>query len=287
MSLHALRKIEKLPIDYSDDFFSHYPRLKVGVIESVAYYGAQLSRLAEDVITQSLARHSDWVITGPAYNVLPGAPNLLCSYIYEDLKDKLPDSVTLSLAKLRDETSDLEIRDSGSLNSYHNYSTFTRHERTQAYDHAPEPSMEPCDFLGRSILFVNDINVTGTHQRYMERFFAKRDPPQICWLYVLVIDREIAEAQPELEYEINLSSIATFEKFANLLATQHLEYTSRCITRLLAVDVSRLEKVLQMLDEGRLKKILELATAEGRFSGNYFKEKIDLLKRYAGRNITT
>jgi len=271
-----------LPIDYSDGFFSHYPRLKLGVIESVVYYGAQLSRLAEDVITQSLTGHTDWVITGPAYNVLPGAPNLLCSYIYEDLKKKLPDSVTLSLGKLRDETADLEIKDSDSLNSYHNYSTFTQHERTQLYEHAPEPSIEPRDFLGRSILFLNDIKVTGTHERYMQRFFAKLHPPQICWLYVLVIDREIAQAQPELEYAINHSSIASFEEFADLLATHHLEYTSRCITRLLSEEVSSLEQLFQMLDEGRRKTILELATAEGRFSGNYFKEKIDLLKRYAG-----
>lgn len=255
----------------------------MGVVESVGYYGAQLSRLAEDVITQSLARHSDWVITGPAYDVLPGAPNLLCSYIYEDLTNKLPDSVTLSPGKLRDDTADLEIKDSESLNSYHNYSTFTRHERTQLYDHAPEPSIEARDFLGRSILFVNDIKVTGTHERYLQRFFEKLNPPQICWLYVLLIDREIAEAQPELEYKINNSYIASFEEFADLLATHEVEYTSRCITRLLSEEVSNLEKLFQMLDEGRKKKILELATAEGRFSGNYFKEKIDLLKREISR----
>ena len=281
MSLHSLRRIEQLPIDYSDDFFSHYPRLKLGVIESVAYYGAQLSRLADAVITQS--GHTDWVITGPAYNVLPGAPNLLCSYIYEDLKNKLPDSVTLTLGKLHDETANLEIKDSESLNSYHNYSTFTQRERTQLYDHAPEPIIEPRDFLGRSILFLNDIKVTGTHERYLQRFFAKLKPPQICWLYVLVIDPKIAAAQPELEYAINHSSIAGFEEFADLLATQHMEYTARCITRLLSVEVSNLEKLLQMLDEDRRKTILELATAEGRFTGNYFKEKIDLLKSYVQR----
>jgi hypothetical protein len=250
----------------------------LGVIESVVYYGDRLSRLAGNVITQSLTGHTDWVITGPAYNVLPGAPNLLCSYVYEDLKNKLPDSVTLSLGKLRDETADLEIKDAESLNSFHNYSTFTQHQRTQLYEHAPEPLIEPREFLGRSILFLNDIKVTGTHERYMQRFFAKLDVPQICWLYVLVIDREIAEAQPELEYKINNSCIASFDEFADLLATHHLEYTSRCITRLLSEDVSNLEQLFQMLDEGRKKKILELATAEGRFSGNYFKEKIDLLK---------
>ena len=280
MSLHSLRVIKQLPIDFSDDFFRHYVRLKLGVIESVVYFGAQLSRLVEDVITQSPTGHTDWVINGPAYNVLPGAPNLLCSYICEDLKNKLPDSVTLSLGKLREETPDLEIKNSESLNSFHNYSTFTQRERTQFYEHAPEPSIEPRDFLGRSILLLNDIKVTGTHERYLRRFFAKLDPPQICSLYVLVIDRAIAEAQPELEHAINYSSIASFEEFADLLATEHLKYTPRCITRLLSEEVSNLEKLFQMLDEGRRKTILELVTAEGRFNGKYFKEKIDLLKRY-------
>src|SRR2546425_240348 len=257
-SLRSLRIIEKLPIDYSDDFFGHYPRLKLGVTESVDYYGAQLSRLAQDVITESLPGPTDWAITGPPYNVLPGAPNLLCSYIYEDLKNKLLDSITLSLVHLSVETDDLEIKDSESLNKYHNYSRFTQQERTQLYEQSPEPLIEPRDFRGRSILFVNDIKVTGTHQRYMQQAFAKVDPSQICWLYILAINREIAEAQPEIEYAINHSSIASFEEFADLLATHNLEYTSRCITRLLSYESSQMAKLFQMLDVGRKKAILEL-----------------------------
>ena len=268
-----------MPIDYSDDFFGHYPRLKLGVTESVDYFGAQLSRLAADVIMQSHPGPTDWVITSPAYNVLPGAPNLLASYIYDDLKNKLPESLTLSLKRLRVETDNLEIKDAESLNSYHNYSTFTQQERSQLYEHAPGPLFELSDFRGRSILFLNDINVTGTHQRYMERAFAKIDSPQICWLYVLTIDREIAEAEPEVEYAINHSRLAGFEEFADLLATDNLEYTSRCITRLLSYELSQLATLFQMLDVGRREAILELALAEGRFSGDYFKEKIDLLKR--------
>jgi hypothetical protein len=281
-SLCSLRVIERLPIDYSDDFFSHYPRLKLGVTESVDYYGARLSRLAEDVIVQSLPGSTDWVITAPAFNVLPGGPNLLASYIYEDLKNKLPDSITLSLVHLRVETDDLEIKDSEALHKYHNYSTFTQQERNQLYEQTREPLIEPRDFRGRSILFLNDIKVTGTQQRYMHQAFAKLNPRQICWLYILDVDREIAEAQPEVEYEINHSCVASFEEFAELLSMQDLEYTSRCITRLLSYELSSLATLFQMLDAGRKKTILELATADGRFSGDLFKEKIDLLKRCVG-----
>jgi len=281
-SLRSLRTIEKLPIDFSDNFFCHYSRLKLGVSESVDYFGAQLSRLAEDVITQSLPGHTDWVIAGPPYNVLPGGPNLLSSYIYKDLRNRLPDSISLSFAHLGDETGNLEIKDAESLNSFHNYSTFTQQERNRFYEHSRDPLLEPRDFRGRSILFVNDIKVTGTHQRYMEQVFAKLDVPRICWLYILLIERKIAEAEPEVEYAINQSSIAGFDEFADLLATQKLEYTSRCITRLLSYELSQLAKLFQMLDLGRKQTILELATAEGRYSGQYFKDKIDLLKRSVG-----
>jgi hypothetical protein len=185
----------------------------------------------------------------------------------------------LSLERLRVETDNLEIKDAESLNSYHNYSTFTQQERSQLYENAPGPLFELGDFRGRSIIFVNDINVTGTHQRYMEKAFAKVDSPQICWLYVLTINREIAAAEPEVEYAINHSRLASFEEFAALLATQNLEYTSRCITRLLSYELSQLEKLFQMLGSDRKQAILELALAEGRFSGDYFREKIDLLKR--------
>lgn len=207
---------------------------------------------------------------------------MVCSYIYEDLRSKLPDSVMLSLARIRVETDNLEIKDAESLNNYHNYSTFSQQERNLFYEQSREPLIEPRDFRGRSILFVNDIKVTGTHQRYMQQAFTKLDSPQICWLYILEIDREIAAAEPEVEYAINQSGIASFEEFADLLTTHNLEYTARCITRLLSHELSQLAKLFQMLDVGRKKAILELATAEGRFNGEYFREKIDLLKRCVG-----
>jgi hypothetical protein len=103
--------------------------------------------------------------------------------------------------------------------------------------------------------------------------------PRICWLYVLAIDQKIAEVEPEVEYAINQSSVSGFDEFADLLATDKLEYTSRCITRLLSYEMSQLAKLFQMLDMGRKKAIIERATAEGRYSGLYFKDKIDLLKR--------
>lgn len=280
--LRSLRAVEHLPIDYSDALFAHYPSLKLGVTKSVEYFGPQLARLAEDVIMQSLPGLSDWVITAPSYNVLPGGPNLLCSYIYEELTARLAGSATLSLAYLRDQTAGQEISDSESLHKYHNYSTFTKQERTELYQQTPEPLFEPGDFQGRSVIFVNDMRVTGSHERYIQQALAKVEAAQICWLYILKINPAIAEAQPELEYAINHSRLAGFEEFAELLATHHLQYTSRCITRILSYELSQLKKLLAMLDNDRKKTILELATAEGRFSGEYFREKIGLLRSSIG-----
>lgn len=281
-SLLSLRTIKKLPIDYGDDFFSHYPRLKLGVTESIDYYGPQLSRLAKNAITDSLPQQVDWVISGPPYHVLPGGPNLLCSYIYEDLQRTFRDSVNLSLVHLPVETDKLEIKDWESLNKFHNYSTFSVQERNQLYDGSRLPTVDSSDFRGRSILFVNDIRVTGSQQEYMRRAFAKVNPRQICWLYILVIDPEIAKDEPAVEYAINNSSIASLAEFSALLATRDLQYTSRCITRLLSYELSELAMLFEMLDPDRQRTILDLVLAEGRFSGNYFKAKIDLLKRCIG-----
>ena len=280
--MRSLRAVEHLPIDYSDDLFDHYPRLKLGVTQSVEYFGPQLSRLAEDVIRESLPGLTDWVITAPAFNALPGGPNLLCSYIYEDLKSRLAAPATLSLAYLRDQTAGQEIKDSKSLHTYHNYSTFTKEERAELYEHTPEPLFEPRDFQGRSVIFVNDIRVTGSHERYIQQALAKVEAAQICWLYILTIDPAIAAAQPEIEYAINHARLAGFEEFAQLLATHDLHYTSRCITRILSYDLAELTRLVQMLDLSRRKTILKLATAEGRFNGELFREKIDLLQRSVG-----
>lgn len=255
----------------------------MGDTQSVDYYGPQLSRLAKNAIIDSLPRQVDWVITGPPYHVLPGGPNLLCSHIYQDLKRTFRDSINLSLVHLPVETSNLEIRDWEALNKFHNYSTFSVQERTQLYDGSRLLVLDSNDFRDRSILFLNDIRVTGSQEEYMQRTFAKVNPQQIFWLYLLVIEPEIAKVEPEVEYAINNSSIASLAEFAALLATQDLQYTSRCITRLLSYELSELAMLFEMLDAGRQRTILELAMAEGRFSGNYFKDKIDLLKSYVGK----
>jgi hypothetical protein len=276
----SLHVVETVPTDYGEDIFAHYPGLKLGLKESVDFYGARLSRVAEEVMTQ--AGPADWVITGPAYHVLPGGPNLLSSYIYQDLQNKLPESIALSQVVIPDETADREIKDWDALNKYHNYSTFSQQERGELYRQSPEPALEPSDFRGRSILFVNDIRVTGTHERYLQSAFEKMDPPQVCWLYVLTVNPELAAAQPEIEYAINHSRIADFEEFAELIATRELEYTSRCITRLLSYEIPELESLVGRLDAGRKKAILDLALGEGRFSGEYFSEKIALLRSSIG-----
>lgn len=278
----SLHVVETVPADYGEDIFAHYPGLKLGLRESVEYYGARLSRLAEEVITQAGPGPADWVITGPAYHILPGGPNLLCSYIHHDLKNNLPESISLSQVVIPDKTADREIKDWDALNKYHNYSTFTEQERSELYRQSPEPALEPRDFRGRSILFVNDIRVTGTHERYLQAAFEKMDPPQVCWLYVLTVDPDLASAQPEIEFAINHSRIAGFEEFAELIATRELEYTSRCITRLLSYEMPELENLIQRLDPERRETILDLALAEGRFSGDYFREKIRFLRGSIG-----
>lgn len=282
-SLRALHTIERLPVDFSADVLAHYPLLKLGTRDSVDFYGSAIIDLVRQVVEEAPERPGDWVLTGPAYNVLPGGPNLLCEYLVERLRGTLPSGVTVRHVPLGVETENLEIKDAGSLHKYHNYSTFSGEERRAAYRGTRRPIVDAAMFRGRSVMFVNDIKVTGTQQVFMQQVLEELTPTRICWLYILAVAPDIASSRPDVEYDINHSRCATFEEFVDLLAEAEFRYTSRCITRLLSYDVSQLERLAFRLGAARVGQILDLAVREGRFGGALFRDKIDLLQRCAGR----
>ena len=47
--------------------------------------------------------------------------------------------------------------------------------------------VDPAVFRGR-VLFVNDINVTGTQQSFMQQAFEDVGPASVDWLYIIQVD---------------------------------------------------------------------------------------------------
>jgi hypothetical protein len=281
----SLHRITGLPINVSEPFYSDYPSLKLGVDESVLHYAKLFASLVEQLITTT-PNYKDWVLTAPAYNVIPAAANLLCWRVYDLLKSQLPTSITLSVINIRETNRFSEPEDPKTLKKSYDYSKLNWQERIKSRERSSHFIIQEPAFRDRVVIFVNDINVTGTQQQFMQHYFEKVQAATVYWLYVIDIENSIGKSEPQLEHSINYSNFASFEEFAHIIAYANIQYTAKCIWRLFAYSVQELEQLFRTLDPDRKLKILELAVEEGRFNTDNFKEKIALLRAYCAQDST-
>src|SRR5207248_6129898 len=90
--------------------------------------------------------------------------------------------------------------------------------RRELHEGKWSPKPDPADFRGRGVLFINDINVTGTQQKYARLTLDSVQPALVHWLYIFQVDLDLGRSHPEIEYNLNYLNIDSFEDFAEILA---------------------------------------------------------------------
>ena len=279
----SLHTITQFPIDLTDPIYYHYPAFKLGVQSAVRHYAQLMAPLAEQVIS-TVPNNTGWILTVPAYNVLPPAASLLCKQVYTLLREWLPVSIALSLVKIPTDPQayhrNFQIKEAADRAKANDYSTMSWGDRQRSQVLSGSYICETTAFCDRAVLYINDINVTGTQQRFYEEYFAKVQAKTVRWLYLIEVEPSIGQAQPHLESSINYSNYASVEAFAQVLDQEEIEYTTKCIAKLFHYNLQEMEEILATLSPDRRLKIWQLVVAEGWLNRDKFKEKLDLLKAY-------
>jgi PRTase ComF-like len=277
MPVSALHVIEQLPLDPDFPLFQHYPAMKLGVRESVREYGRLLLPLAREVITRR-PESADWVITAPPFFAAPAGANLVAREIHHHLTVELPSQVSLRAMDLR-----LPVPTGAALDDVRagDYSTKGVEgriaDRRQLFVERTR-TLDPAVFHGRSVLFVNDINVTGTQQSFMQQAFEAVRPASVDWLYIMQVEPTLGRSNPELEHALNHLRLGTFEALAEVVARADIDFTCRCIRRLLTAPLVLLEPLVRALDDTRRRCLYDLATREGVYTRDDDVVKLALLR---------
>jgi hypothetical protein len=278
----ALHIIDGLPLDPDFPLFQHYPAMKFGVRASVREYARLLVPLARDVITRR-PESAEWVITAPPFFGVPAGANLLVREIHHRLTAELPSHVSLRAAELR-----LPVPTGAALldaraGDYSSKDVDGRIEDRRQLFADRTRSLDPAVFRGRAVLFVNDINVTGTQQSFMQQAFEAVGPASVDWLYIFQVDPRLGRSHPALEHALNNLRLGTFEAFAEVVARADIDYTCRCIRRVLTSPVAQLDPLFRALDDTRRRRLYDLATAEGVYTREDDVAKLALLREHFGR----
>jgi hypothetical protein len=274
--IRTLYRLTEYPPDLSNPVYREYPLLKLGVAGAVQYYAGKLTPVVEEIMTANPG-YSRWVLTAPPYHGLPAAANLLCWDIYKRLEYQGTAARNISVVNLKKAREDTVLENAKDFSNYNDYSKYTWEERLTLKRKHQFPGKEE-DFCGRGIVFINDINVTGSGHAYISKAFAEIYPGKLNWLYIIDCDEAVGRTMPQLENEINNFTIKTLHDFGTVLARDDIRHTAKCISKLFTYSTGELEQLLAMMNPGQRSRLWDAVLEEGLYHGDFFKEKMELLR---------
>jgi hypothetical protein len=274
-TIHALDEIQSLPLSLDSALFLHYPAMKLGQLSQVEFFCQQLYETTIRILQSDPEQR--WVITAPAYYHLPAGANLLARGVHALLKKQ---GIYIPLIEPRLKQQPIEFNSQEAFKNYHDYSKNNLTQRIaerQRVHRLLQIDNLKSDFEGRAVIIINDINVTGTQQHFMQQVFDQLNVAICHWSYIFNINNVLANRHPDIEHQINNSQISDLDGFAEVLVDKNTRHTARCISRLFNQPIDDFRYLLTCLGSNNRAYFYRLAQLEGRFNGPLFDEKVGLL----------
>src|SRR5947209_9944213 len=281
----CLHRISVTPIAPSDAIFGEYPAFKLGVTKSVRHYAQLLLPLMKRLIGSDSER-TGWILTAPAITAqTPAAANLLCWELFDlYLRERdMRASKELSLIDIQHDSESPASIDWKDPTKSQDYAELDFADRVTERERSSRRLVPNPDFHGRPILFVNDMCVTGAQQHTMQKYFERVEAACVRWLYVIVVDPEIGRTQPNIEWQINF---APFEALLRMVSREQIQFTGKCVQRLMHLSIAELDQVLRALNGERRTRLLELAVLNGFQNLDGFQEQMQLVRSYETERTT-
>ena len=218
-NLYALEEIRSLPLTLDDPLFQNYPAMKLGRKEQIDFFSHKLFAVVTYLLQQQRnigELKFDWAITAPPYYELPAAANLLARNIKALL---LEQGLDIPLVEQRLHQQHVAISSQAEFDNYYQYSKNNLQQRITARRRVQQ-SLENNGIMplkGRSVIIINDINVTGTQQSFMQETFNQLPVRECFWLYIFNVEKSFGIRHPEIEHQINNSRLNDLDSFCRNL----------------------------------------------------------------------
>jgi hypothetical protein len=280
--LSALHTISTYPFDPGAPVFARYPAMKFGHRQSVDHFAKLLAPMAFKAIVDAPRKDRGWVLTSPPLRGLPCGANLVCRAICGILARSLPEALVPRLDTLNVQGPRTPIGNEADFERYNEYSKQDLKTR-QSFHLAGHGRVtyDLANLKGHRVIFVNDINVTGTQLASITKLLHRAGVESLDILLVVNVDRPIGCAFPQLENEINTSKIATLPEFTAFLRDYEFEATGKLISRLMSHDPDNLAAIFEALRPPKRQMLHRAILQEGLYRGSFFKDKMQVVERIA------
>ena len=228
-----------------------YSRFKYGDTDVAEAYGQEMAkRLKAHVLDTAHQRREPVVITASAYKMLPTAARSLAQVINDRLH---ADGYKIDTGRIHR----LNLTNG-------DYAAMTTAERESAMRQNGIHIDEDL-FLGRHVIVVDDIKITGAHERSIREMFAGRAILSLTHIYVVQMDPHLVAHDPTAEDTLNRSWVNGLDRLGELIAANPREYlfNARTVKLILGSEPGELCDFLGTLSDEHVRKLYEGATGDG------------------------
>jgi hypothetical protein len=120
-------------------------------------------------------------------------------------------------------------------------------------------------FRRRHVVVVDDIKITGAHERSIVKLFKNRDILSLTHLYVVCMDSELSAREPMVESMLNHTWVNGLERLSELIAANPVRYNfnARTTKMVLGAEVSKLEGFLSSLRDWHIRQLYAGTIGDG------------------------
>jgi hypothetical protein len=258
--------------------------MKMGDKQAIDFYSLKLVAQIKATITNT-PHCRQWVITAPPMLHIPSAANLIAQKTYHYLHSDILYKSRVSLVELKFQQSDMIAYTKPSQLPFVQYCAsstkqrIAQRKRTLEREHVDDIIRQAEQFADRGVIVVNDIKVTGTQQKFMQSSFEQTQFMQLHWLYIFEVDTPLGQSTPQIEQQINFSTLKSLDEFSELVCFAQIDFTAKCLVRLFALNDSQFTAILKVMSDQRVHQLLLITLAEGLEYIAYFASKIVILKQ--------
>jgi len=225
-----------------------YSRFKYGDVSVAKRYGAQLA--------ESLVRHfgsidddGQLVISASAYKSLPTAAQAVADATADALARS---GLDVQRGRVYRET--LTEGDYGDMSL----------EERQHWMNKNGLWVKDADFVGRHVVIVDDVRISGSHERSITAMFDKIPHRSLALVHVLKLNPELALADPRIEHRMNHHAVRTLDDLLTLtkLETGH-HLNARFVKFVLSQPASDVRRFARRLSPELLDALHEGAISDG------------------------
>ena len=249
-----LQELVTIPSDPTGTILEFYAELKVGKWSAIDYYASRLTKPILDALEDHPARDGTWLITAPPMAAVPAAANLLSKQVCQLLAALRPNAKFHAFNLRKEPLGPLFLENHYGSSDYDGRSRYLR-QTTSGWHTEPR-------LTNSSVIFVNDVYVTGAQEACQRAFFAASGVTNIHWHYILSVTASDHKAAAMIEAPLNYCGLARDEDFIAMLSSAHFTVTSKCLWRLLNLNDYSFQCAVAAMPSHQCRHIISLLAAE-------------------------